>query len=65
MPDFLTWAPIILLILSQGCSTLSNREKTLLQMASAGIVGGIIGSSLTPQGENQAAHAAMWAGIGM
>ena len=63
MPAFTLWAPLLIINFAQGCSTLSNREKTLLQTASAGVVGGLVGSSLTPQGENQAAHAAMWAGI--
>ena len=56
--------PLILLISQiQSCSTLSNREKTLLTMGTGAVVGGIVGSLTSPNDESEIAHGAMWAGI--
>ncbi len=51
-----------ILILTSSCATMSNRTKTILTMAGAGIVAGSIGAYFAPSDEKSYAHAAMWGG---
>lgn len=46
-----------------GCAT-AKQKKALQTMAVSGLVGGVLGASLAPKGDNETAHAALGAAIG-
>ena len=49
--------------LLSGCATTSNRTKTLLAMAGAGLAGGGVGYITTPEGTANEPHAALYGGL--
>jgi hypothetical protein len=53
---------IVGLLAVSGCSTMSNRTKTLLLMGGAGLAAGTAGAVLAPPGERPALHGVLWGG---
>ena len=54
---------IAMTLLTSGCATMNNTQKTLFEMAGAGIVAGVVGAVTSPKDENAVAHAALWGGL--
>lgn len=53
---------VTLLLTASGCASMSNRTKTILTMAMAGVVGGTVGALTAPPDESIVGHAALWGG---
>jgi hypothetical protein len=56
------WALLLILFVGSGCSTLSNRQRTIAAMFLTGSIAGTVGALSAPQNESAPAHAALWAG---
>lgn len=56
------WALLLILFVGSGCSTLSNRQKTIAAMVLTGSIAGTVGALSAPKNESAPAHAALWAG---
>lgn len=56
------WALLLILFVGSGCSTLSNRQRTIAAMVLTGSIAGTVGALSAPQNESAPAHAALWAG---
>lgn len=53
---------ILIFLTTVGCSTtkMSWKNQTYTTMATSALVGGLAGSSLTPDGDNKSAHGMLW-----
>lgn len=52
---------LLLFFISSGCAT--SRDKRLLSIGAAALVGAAIGSAVAPENERQELHAMYWAGV--
>jgi hypothetical protein len=55
---------VLIALLTMGCATLTNRQKTLITMGLAGAAAGTVGALSAPDGENRLTHGALWGGLG-
>lgn len=53
------WALLLVLSVGSGCSTLSNRQKTIAAMVLTGSIAGTFGVLSAPKNESAPAHAAL------
>ncbi|MCB0349269.1 MAG: hypothetical protein KDD37_10570 [Bdellovibrionales bacterium] len=54
---------LVLTALCVSCSSLTPKEKGLVIIGSASLIGGVVGAASAPEGESKGSHAGLWAGI--
>jgi len=54
---------LILIAINVGCASLTLKQKKLVTIGSAAVIGGVVGASTAPKDENKGTHAALWSGV--